>query len=264
MVYLGVDDTNVLPDGIEVDPILHPKFNERRTGHDIMLLKANADYLLGYTHISQYLPWIRHTMMSFEVPKIHLMVYLGVDDTNLLSDGVEVDPIPHPELNMKTTGHDIMLLKLKTPATLNKTVSTITLPKTESEDILKDCMVMGWGWKKYHDESPSNVLKEANVTLIDFENCGTADTLCSEGSTGPAQGYAGGPLVCGGVAQGIMSLYKKKSNGDHITMYTGISHYLPWIRQNMSPEAPEILDPTPDAVHQNPNPTVMFCLEPKI
>ncbi|KAK2906957.1 hypothetical protein Q8A67_005942 [Cirrhinus molitorella] len=161
--------------------------------------------------------------------------------------------------------------RLKTPATLNKIVSSITLPKTESEEISKDCMVMGWGWKKYHHESPSNILKEANVTLLDSENCGTSDTLCTEGSTGPAQTSSGGPLfVCGGVAQGIVSFFKDKRNADHLTVYTHISHYLPWIQSIMSPEKPEmldqvstpgILDLTADTDYQKP--PAVFCLVPK-
>ncbi|XP_059399416.1 thrombin-like enzyme bhalternin [Carassius carassius] len=103
-------------------------------------------------------------------------------------------------------------------------------------------MVMGWGWKKYHEESPSNVLKEANVTLTDSENCGTADTLCSKGSTGPALGDSGGPLVCGGVAQGIVSFSKNKRNADHLTEYTHISHYLSWIQSIMMLDVPDMLD----------------------
>uniref|UniRef100_A0A672SIC0 Mast cell protease 1A-like n=1 Tax=Sinocyclocheilus grahami TaxID=75366 RepID=A0A672SIC0_SINGR len=165
----------------------------------------------------------------------NLMAYLGVDNNNHLPDGVEVDPIPHPKFNMKRKGHDIMLLKLKTAAILNKNVSTIALPKPENEKISKDCMVIGWGWQDYHNESPSNVLKEANVTLIDSENCGTADTLCTEGSTGPAQGDSGGPLVCGGVAQGIVSFYKNHTNADYLTVYTHISNYFSWIHDNMKP-----------------------------
>ncbi|KAK2906955.1 hypothetical protein Q8A67_005940 [Cirrhinus molitorella] len=164
----------------------------------------------------------------------HLMVYLGVNDTNFLPDGIEVDPIPHPKFSMKTGDHDIMLLKLKTPATLNKTVSIITFPKTENEEISKDCTVMGWGWQDYHHESPSSVLKEESVTLIDSANCGMADALCTEGSTGPARGDSGGPLVCGGVAQGIVSFYQKQKNGDHLAVYTHISHYLPWIHHTMN------------------------------
>ncbi|XP_058617099.1 mast cell protease 2 isoform X2 [Onychostoma macrolepis] len=172
-------------------------------------------------------------MTAAHCPQRHPMVYLGVNDTKHLPDGVEVEPFPHSEFNMNSTGHDIMLLKLKSPATLSKTVSTITFPKTKNEAISKDCMVMGWGWKKYHHESPSNVLKEANVTLIDSENCGTADTLCTEGSTGPARGDSGGPLVCGGVAQGIVSFSKDKANASYLAVYTHISHYLPWINHTI-------------------------------
>ncbi len=45
MVYLGVDDTNHLPDGIEVEPFPHSEFNMNRTGHDIMLLKVIYKYI---------------------------------------------------------------------------------------------------------------------------------------------------------------------------------------------------------------------------
>ncbi|KAG1945671.1 granzyme-like protein [Pimephales promelas] len=42
----------------------------------------------------------------------HLKVYLGVNDTNFLPDGVAVDPIPHPHFINNKPGHDIMLLKV--------------------------------------------------------------------------------------------------------------------------------------------------------
>ncbi|XP_059399379.1 mast cell protease 1A-like, partial [Carassius carassius] len=209
-----------------------------------------------------------YVMTAASCKQSHLKVYLGVYDTNFLHDGIEVDPVPHPEFTMKRTDHDIMLLKLKAPATLNKTVCTITLPKTEKEEISKDCIVMGW--KKYHEVSPSNVLKEANVTLIDSDNCATADTLCSEGSTGPALGDAGGPLVCGGVAQGIVSFSKNKPNANYLTGYIHISQYLPWIQSIMSPTPPEMIDqafisgtfvPTSDDKTQNPS--ALFCLLPE-
>ncbi|XP_039537492.1 granzyme-like protein 1 [Pimephales promelas] len=167
----------------------------------------------------------------------HLKVYLGVNDTNFLPDGVAVDPIPHPHFINNKPGHDIMLLKLKTPATLNKTVKTVPLPEKESH---KHCMVMGWGLLGYHDAShPSKVLREANVTLLDSKNCGTKDTLCSAGKIGPAMGDSGGPLVCGDVAQGIVSYYRLESNGDHCSRYTDISKYLPWIHDKMKPPTPQ-------------------------
>ncbi len=117
-------------------------------------------------------------------------------------------------------------------------------------------MVMGWGWKKYNYESLSNVLKEANVTLIDSENCGTADTLCTEGTTGQhgyfklhlsqfisdvsvsvhcdiliikynLQGDSGGLLV--------EVLHRKLGKFYKTSVYTHISHYFSWIHDNMKP-----------------------------
>ncbi|XP_073793875.1 mast cell protease 2 isoform X15 [Danio rerio] len=116
----------------------------------------------------------------------HLKVYLGVNDTHILPHGIEVEATPHPKFN-NAPGDDIMLLKLKTPATLNKTVNIITWPECENKEISKDCMVLGWGWQDYVDGCPSSVLKEANVTLIDFKKCGTNYTLCTNGSIGPAK-----------------------------------------------------------------------------
>ncbi|XP_073793865.1 mast cell protease 2 isoform X5 [Danio rerio] len=162
----------------------------------------------------------------------HLKVYLGVNDTHILPHGIEVEATPHPKFN-NAPGDDIMLLKLKTPATLNKTVNIITWPECENKEISKDCMVLGWGWQDYVDGCPSSVLKEANVTLIDFKKCGTNYTLCTNGSIGPAKGDSGGPLVCGDAAQGIVSFYTE-SSGVYLTRYTRISHYHQWIDHIMN------------------------------
>ncbi|XP_016298163.1 chymase-like [Sinocyclocheilus anshuiensis] len=177
-----------------------------------------------------------YVMTAAHCKQSHLVVFVGVHDINFLPDGIEVDPIPHPKFSMERPDHDIMLLKgLSTPVPLSKSLQTIIYQNPENEEISKDCMVVGWGWQDYHDESPSNVLQEANVTLIDSENCGTADTLCTEGSTEPAQGDSGGPLVCGGVAEGIVSFSKTKSNADHLSAYTRISLYYPWIQSIINP-----------------------------
>uniref|UniRef100_A0A8C1EEE7 trypsin n=1 Tax=Cyprinus carpio carpio TaxID=630221 RepID=A0A8C1EEE7_CYPCA len=176
-----------------------------------------------------------YVMTAAHCKRSQLEVFVGVHDTNFLPNGIEVDPIPHPKFNSERPGHDIMLLKLKTPVPLSKVVGTISFPNPKNEKISRECMVMGWGWQNYSDVSPSNVLKEANVTLIDSENCGTADTLCTEGSTGPAQGDSGGPLVCGGVAEGIVSFSETRSNGYLLIVYTHISHYLSWIHDEMKP-----------------------------
>ncbi|XP_055074597.2 granzyme G [Misgurnus anguillicaudatus] len=162
----------------------------------------------------------------------HLMVYLGVNDTNDLPEGIEVDAFPHESFTNKPGDDDIMLLKLKTPVTLNKAVNIITLPETKRENISKNCMVMGWGWQEYNKMTPSRVLKEVNLTLLDSEICGAPHILCTEGTVGPERGDSGGPLICGNVPQGIVSYNIVKSTS-YLTKYIKISHYLPWIHEIM-------------------------------
>ncbi|XP_073718196.1 granzyme H-like [Misgurnus anguillicaudatus] len=161
----------------------------------------------------------------------NLRVYLGVDDTNRLPHGIEVDAIPHSHFVYEQCHDDIMLLKLKTRATLNETVKTIGLPKTRGEVIPKNCMAMGWGWQKYTHTSTSRVLKEVNLTLT--KNCAPPHTICTEGGTGPSKGDSGGPLICGNVPHGIVSYNIGNKSTGYITMYTKISHYLPWIHDTM-------------------------------
>ncbi|KAA0712210.1 Mast cell protease 3 [Triplophysa tibetana] len=162
----------------------------------------------------------------------HPKVYLGVSDTKFLPHGIEVDSFPHPDFK-NSMGNDIMLLKLKTPVTLNKTVTIIDLPNPWNDKISKDCLVMGWGSTKYDHYSPSTVLKELNVTLTSDTNCLEPDIICHKGKVGPSLGDSGGPFVCGGVAQGIVSFHINIS-GDYISGYTRITHHLLWIKTVMT------------------------------
>lgn len=54
---------------------------------------------------------------------------------------------------------------------------------------------MGWGMQDYEYGPLSCVLKEAKVTLIDYQNCGTNGTLCSEGTTGSTKVDQVAPLI---------------------------------------------------------------------
>ena len=55
--------------------------------------------------------------------------------------------IPHPDFNRRTFDNDIMLIKLKSPATLNSKVSTIPLPQS-CPSAGAECLVSGWGLMK--------------------------------------------------------------------------------------------------------------------
>nr|XP_055074602.1 granzyme E-like [Misgurnus anguillicaudatus] len=170
-------------------------------------------------------------MTTANCKREHLRVYLGVNDTNDLPEGIEVDAFPHKSFTNKP-GDDIMLLKLKTPVTLTKTVNIIDLPETNRKEILTNCMVVGWGWQEYNEMTPSSVLREVNLTLLDSENCATPHTICTQEVAGPARGDSGSPLICGNEAVGTVSYYNEFTS--YLTMYTKISHYLPWIHKIMN------------------------------
>ncbi|XP_065100307.1 granzyme G-like [Paramisgurnus dabryanus] len=172
-------------------------------------------------------------MTAAHCKKDNLMVYLGVNDINRLPAGIEVNAFPHPDFADKP-GDDIMLLKLKTPVTLSETVNIIALPEANRAKISSNCMAMGWGWQEYGHASLSRVLREVNQTLLHSKHCATSHTLCTEGTAGPSQGDDGGPLICGNIAQGIMSYFIQVESTTYLTVYTKISHYLPWIHKIMN------------------------------
>ncbi|KAL6030229.1 hypothetical protein STEG23_035757 [Scotinomys teguina] len=77
-----------------------------------------------------------------------LQVRLGEHNIHVLEGGEQfIDPakiIRHPNYNKSTTDNDIMLIKLKSPATLNSQVSTVSLP-TSCPSTGAQCLVSGWG-----------------------------------------------------------------------------------------------------------------------
>lgn len=46
---------------------------------------------------------------------------------------------------------------------------------------------MGWGSMQYDSLSPSEVLKEVNVTLENDQNCAPPDIICHDGGVGPSK-----------------------------------------------------------------------------
>lgn len=56
--------------------------------------------------------------------------------------------ILHPDYDKWTVDNDIMLIKLKSPATLNSKVSTIPLPQY-CPTAGTECLVSGWGVLKF-------------------------------------------------------------------------------------------------------------------
>ncbi|XP_035272259.1 mast cell protease 1A-like [Anguilla anguilla] len=150
----------------------------------------------------------------------------------------------HPGYNDYTLENDIMLLKLKTVVQKTKEVKWISLPEKD-EDIQpnKLCSVAGWGAIKSNGAT-SPRLQEVDVSVVDRAECQerwgnkpiTPRMMCAGGSAdkrGFCQRDSGGPLVCSGLAVGIVSFnYNYNCTYPNLpNVYTQISKFLPWIEK---------------------------------
>ncbi|XP_031436605.1 mast cell protease 1A-like [Clupea harengus] len=140
--------------------------------------------------------------------------------------------------------YDIMLLKLKTKAKLNKFVRVMGLPKKDGIVPPKvRCWVAGWGMRA--PGSPAeHLLQEVQVQMKSQKDCEASWTkyfnsthmTCSSSSEGKGfcQGDSGGPLVCNTKAQGIAAYTNKDCTDPAVPqVYIRISAFLPWMKKVM-------------------------------
>ncbi|XP_005911260.2 mast cell protease 2 [Bos mutus] len=132
--------------------------------------------------------------------------------------------------------HDIMLLKLKEKANLTLAVGTIPLPSHFTfirPGIM--CRVAGWGQTAVN-EPASSTLQEVKLRLMEPQACSHFSAfnhnlqLCvgnPQSTKSAFKGDSGGPLLCAGVAQGIVSY--GLPNAKPPAVFTRISPYRPWI-----------------------------------
>ncbi|KAM5340267.1 uncharacterized protein AAES06_024972 [Glossophaga mutica] len=144
----------------------------------------------------------------------------------------------HPKYSFFTYRNDIMLLKLQKKAELNHAVGTIPLP-SQSTFIPPgtECQVTGWG-RTGMNEPTSDTLREVKLTVMNAKACrrfffySNNLQICVGDPTKkglPYKGDSGGPLLCAGVAQGVVSHIHL--NAKPPAVFTRISAYVSWINQ---------------------------------
>ncbi|CAK6966346.1 mast cell protease 1A-like [Scomber scombrus] len=158
---------------------------------------------------------------------------------------IEVKYHPHPKYKKGKYDNDIMLLKLKKNATLNKYVKTIGLPKKDEKipDNTK-CDVAGWGETgKKRFKSP--VLRVATEKMQSSNECqkiwgqpfNIKQMICTaftKKKGGVCQGDSGGPLICNTKLQGIIAFTGNDCNDPKYPhVFTKIQAFLPWIKKVM-------------------------------
>ncbi|KAM7380756.1 hypothetical protein PAMP_004031 [Pampus punctatissimus] len=177
-----------------------------------------------------------------------MTVVLGAHDVTKDEKSQQRIPVkyhPHPKYTGKYD-YDIMLLKLKKNATLNKYVKVIGLPKKDGKIPANiKCVVAGWG-RTGHDQSPSNVLKETTEKMQFSFECKnkwgqvfkTDRMLCTEFTRktgGVCQGDSGGPLICNTKPHGLTAFTYRPdcNNPKYPHVFTKIHYFLPWIKKVM-------------------------------
>uniref|UniRef100_A0A452GI83 Peptidase S1 domain-containing protein n=1 Tax=Gopherus agassizii TaxID=38772 RepID=A0A452GI83_9SAUR len=147
--------------------------------------------------------------------------------------------IPHEDFDRTTLENDIMLLQLELRAEWNNAVKPIRLPPANF--LLKPeatCSVAGWGRTGVHMVRPATKLQEVTLKMADDKQC---ELFFDSGSYYPSSpsrlftfGDTGGPLVCNGFAQSIVSY--GKDSGLPSAVYTRMSAFIPWLRKKMGRE----------------------------
>ncbi|KAI4879231.1 hypothetical protein NFI96_012112 [Prochilodus magdalenae] len=172
--------------------------------------------------------------------------------------------IKHPLYVPTENHHDIMLLKLKTKAVINKFVKTIALPKENKKIIAnQECSIAGWGMKS-PNSSASDVLQEVTLKVqFDFE-CrniwqkyfDVQHMICtvSDGKRAFCQGDSGSPLICKNKPQGIATytyLYDCSSR-KYPQVYIKISYFVPWINKTIGATESGIIGGNEAKPHSRP------------
>ncbi|KAM6916083.1 urokinase-type plasminogen activator-like [Xenentodon cancila] len=189
----------------------------------------------------------------------HLSVYLGKSAIN------DTDPereqrftveklIIHQNYNETNYNNDIALLKIKNTngacAVKTDSVRTVCLPPPYTQlPPGVTCSIAGFGKEHFDSWHFSQLLKQAEVTLlsnneckreVSYENLFTENMFCAaspDWSTDACKGDSGGPLVC--EAAGRMFLFGVVSWGEGCAsenkpgVYTQVTQYNKWIAAKM-------------------------------
>ncbi|KAK1329893.1 hypothetical protein QTO34_010076 [Cnephaeus nilssonii] len=121
----------------------------------------------------------------------------------------------HPWYNNRTDDHDIMLVKLSSPAKLSRNVKKINLPSS-CKDPGTSCTVSGWGITiMVEDATNPSELMCSNVNIVSYKKCRKAYRtllkkymICAaapDGLSSTCRGDSGSPLMCEGSLQGLVS-----------------------------------------------------------
>ncbi|XP_004629089.1 cationic trypsin-3-like [Octodon degus] len=176
-----------------------------------------------------------------------IQVRLGEHNIHVIEGGEQfIDAakiIPHPDYDKNNFDNDIMLIKLKTPATINARVGIITLPRA-CPSAGAQCLVSGWGNTLSIGVKYPSLLQCLDVPVLSDTVCHkaypgqiTSNMFCAgfvEGGKDSCQCDSGGPVVCNGQLQGIVSWGSGCALKGKPGVYAKVCNYLDWIHETIT------------------------------
>ncbi|KAF7487309.1 Hypothetical predicted protein [Marmota monax] len=156
--------------------------------------------------------------------------------------------IQHPSFDKDTLNNDIMLIKLTSPATISARVTTLSLPRP-CPSAGTQCLVSGWGNTVSSGKVYPSLLQCLDAPV-------PSDTACHKAYPGKISlssppcfsfsethrtvesmrliGDSGGPVVCNGELQGVVSGGLGCALKGKPGVYTKVCNYLDWIQQTIA------------------------------
>ncbi|KAM7059380.1 kallikrein-7-like [Molossus nigricans] len=205
----------------------------------VALLKGDELHCGGVLVDEQWVLTAAHCKMS------DYNAYMGSDKLNS-NKGQKIsatESFVHPGYSTQTHVNDLMLVKLSRPAKLSSTVKKAHLPFRCALPGTS-CTVSGWGTITSPDVTFPSQLMCTTVRLISSQDCKKvykdllgASMLCAgikDSKTNACNGDSGGPLICEGYLQGLVSWGTFPcGQANDPGVYTKVCNFTDWINETI-------------------------------